>query len=432
MENRICLNCKNFETEIGANGENIYVCKEGRKINSAEDYCNLFEEGVNTGFLKEAYYTIVDILKEYCDLDERYYPIVALWILGTYAHSEFNTYPYLFLNAMRQSGKSRLLRLISILSKNGKMVGSLTEAVLFRTAKGKTFCIDEFEGVGKKDKSNLRELLNSAYKKGVTIERADKKDKDGNRIVEEFDVYTSIAMANIWGMEEVLGDRCITLTLEKSNKKKITKLVENYDNHYSINKIKKLLNNKQLLFSNIIKGQDISSKWNKFIKNNYTNTPNTLTTQTTLTTQEQTLFNKINNLEIDGRDLELFFSLFLVADLIDEVTLDRILEIAKTITKEKRTEELTESKDILLINFLAEKSTQEDLRYHDFINVSALTNDFREHIGAETDDQYINSKWVGRALKRLNLIINKRRVARGVEITLNIEKAKAKSPLFSV
>src|SRR3990167_6468310 len=85
--------------------------------------------------LKNCYSTIKDILMKYCDLEPRYYPVISLWILGTYCHDDFETYPYLFLNASKGSGKSRLLRLISILSQNGDMLGSMTESGLFRGAK---------------------------------------------------------------------------------------------------------------------------------------------------------------------------------------------------------------------------------------------------------------------------------------------------------
>jgi hypothetical protein len=37
---------------------------------------------------------------------------------------------------------------------------------------------------------------------------------------------------------------------------------------------------------------------------------------------------------------------------------------------------------------------------------------------------------MGRALKRLNLIIDKRRIAKGIEVTLNIEKAEQKLSMF--
>ena len=136
-------------------------------------------QGKNDKFeamIKDSYYLVIDILKKYCDLPEKYYKLIALWIIGTYFHDEFPTYPYLFLNAMKGSGKSRLLKLITYLSKDGCMLNSITEAVLFRT-KG-TLGIDEFEGITRKGSEALKELLNSAYKKGILVKRMKKKKSE--------------------------------------------------------------------------------------------------------------------------------------------------------------------------------------------------------------------------------------------------------------
>ena len=122
--------------------------------------------------LKLIYERIIIVLKRYCDLKDEYYSLIALWIMGTYCHKEFPTFPYLFFNAMKGSGKSRLLKLIIHLSNNGRLINNMSEAVLFRTASMRTFGIDEFEHVGNKEKASLRELLNSAYKKGTVVERA--------------------------------------------------------------------------------------------------------------------------------------------------------------------------------------------------------------------------------------------------------------------
>ena len=48
--------------------------------------------------LGTVYEKIIEVLKQYCDLKEEYYPVVATWIIGTYLHKSFNTYPYLFIN----------------------------------------------------------------------------------------------------------------------------------------------------------------------------------------------------------------------------------------------------------------------------------------------------------------------------------------------
>ncbi len=43
--------------------------------------------------LIDAYYMIVSSLQEYCDIEKRYYPLIAVWIIGTYYHNLFPTYP---------------------------------------------------------------------------------------------------------------------------------------------------------------------------------------------------------------------------------------------------------------------------------------------------------------------------------------------------
>ena len=122
------------------------------------------EKEKNSEMLMEAYRNLLEIYKKYCDWREEYYPIVSLWTIGTYFHQKMLTYPYLYFNASKESGKSRSVRLITFISDGGEMVNSMTEAVLFRT-KG-TLGIDEFERASRKGSENLLELLNSAYKRG--------------------------------------------------------------------------------------------------------------------------------------------------------------------------------------------------------------------------------------------------------------------------
>ena len=135
---------------------------------------------------------IVEILREWMDLDERTYSLIALWIVGTYLHKQFNTYAYLFLNAMKGSGKTRLLKIIANLSKDGELAGAMTEAVLFRTSQD-TLCIDEIENINRQGQENLSLLLNSGYKRGLKVKRM-RKDKLEGQIVEEFSVSLNLIL----------------------------------------------------------------------------------------------------------------------------------------------------------------------------------------------------------------------------------------------
>jgi len=382
--------------------------------------------------IRENYEEIITILREYCDIKEEYYSLTSLWIIGTYLHKQFNAYPYLFVNAMKGSGKTRLLKLISELANNGEITAALSQSVLFRSSNETTMCIDELENIGSRDKSDLREILNACYKKGSKVKRMKKKKtSEGEEyVVEEFELYRPLAMANIWGMEEVLGDRCISFLLEKSSNIAITKLVEDFYDNFAINEVKKRF---QCSLCSVVTSRNIYKEWNNYIKNKYITTYihkhiTTLTTQdTTEQLQLEGMFNKIEEAKIEGRNLELFFPLFLIADLIDPKVLEITIKTASEMVKEKKIEEMTESSDVALIDFIATQELSTS-----FISVRELTNGFKTFMDSDfsEDMKWLNNKWMGRALKRLSLIKEKKRISSGIEIVLDIEKAKKKIKFF--
>ena len=387
--------------------------------------------------LKIIYDHIVMTLKYYTDLKEEYYHLIALWIIGTYLHSTFSTFPYLFLNAMRGSAKSRTLKLIASMAfkADNKVHAGINETTLYRTEKGATLVLDEVENIGKKEKGELREYLNASYKKGVTVARSAKRSEKGNEkyVVEHFEPFRPIAMANIFGMEEVLGDRCITLILEKSHNPYFIKIIEDLDNNPTIESIKRTLEDIKCSLCSVVTKKNMVKGWNNYIKSRYIYTT-TLTTQSTITTlttlphEEELIFNQIDSTGIDGRNLELFLPLLMTSLLLGKEVFDRTLVIATDMVKSKKTEEFTESKDISFIDYISKLNASYQIEYR---SINDLTKQFREFLGEQDDeDRWLNSKWVGRALKRLNLTLDKRRVAKGVEVTLNISKAIEKTKQF--
>ena len=377
----------------------------------------------NKDKLSIAYRNIIDLLRKYCDLNEDYYPIIAVWIIGTYFHEGFRSYPYLFLNAMRGSGKSRTIKLITDLSKDGEVQMSMTEAVLFRT--NGTLGIDEFEGLGRKGNENLRELLNAAYKKGTKVKRMkQKKTMEGvEQVVEEFDVYRPIVMANIWGMEEVLGDRCISLVLEKSENRSVTDLQELWDMEKMFIETKKILES-GVVWCGVVALRKWYVEWNKFVTSEYITT---YTTHTTLTTHYYTkVFKRIKSLELDGRSVELCFPLLLTAMQIGEDVYEELHKVIKNYMAEKKEDQFTESRDISFIDFISQEPS--DTKW---VTIKEITNNFKMFINYEKeDDDWLNTKWVGKALNRLKLRKAHKRLRGGVSVILDIEKAKQKIKMF--
>jgi len=297
---------------------------------------------------------------------------------------------------------------------------SMSEAVLFRTAKDSTICIDEFERTKGKDKANLRELLNSAYKKGISVERAKKVIGKGGEgfDIEKFDVFCPVAMANISGMDEVLGDRSIKLTLERTQHYTISRKLEIWALQPLIRQIlDELVQCSAELQLVLIHIEEMYIQYNTLL--------NTITTHNihNTTLHNTTPFiDKIIKSNLNGRHLELFFPLFIIADYCDN--LDEIMKIAEVIVQEKKEEDVYENRDISLIDFV---SRQVDTK--NWVSQKQLLIEFKEFVEAE-DDKWLNAQWFGIALNRLNLTKDKRRIGRGNEVILNIEKAQQKIKMF--
>jgi len=342
---------------------------------------------------------VEQIIRKYVDTNEDNYKILTFWVVGTYLHSQFNTYPLLQLNAQKRSGKSRTLRLCSFLSKgsDGSVHTSVTETMLYRHEGGAMF-LDEMESLNSKDKTALRETLNAVYKKGNKVIRyVEKKDKDGTkRYVEEphYPFYP-VGLASIAGMGDVLADRAINLVLQRSKQAK-TCLIEDYDTNPEILKVKSGLTSISINIP-----EKMFSEWNSYVQGGKVNNE-------TL----KNIFDQIKGAEIIGRPLELFMPLFVIAHFCGELT--PFLVIAKNYVSQREEEESADDVDEILKSFLQSKKAE----YSDYVNVSKIVTEFRGVL--ENPEEWVNVKWMGRALKRLDFIANKRRVSGCAQIRLKL------------
>lgn len=402
--------------------------------NKEEDIIEKIDDAENEEMkilLGETYEKIKEVLQRYVKLKDDDYELVAIWIIGTYCIKSFETFPYLFINAQKGSGKTRLLKLIEALSNKGELLTSMREAVLFRIATDdKTILIDELEGLDRKENAPLKELLNACYKRGTKVYRMRKKGEE--YIPEAFYPFTPIAIANISGLDDVLGDRCITIRLDKSAKSVYSLRQEDFTKSLLITSIKSNFELFSVVLCSLCSAVFTQTEWNNYIDLVYpTTTLTTLTTLTTSFTREKeisasvvSVYNKIIESGINGRHLELVFPLLIVSLMINNDVFEKILKIAKTKFEKKQEDDIMESDDVSLIEFISKMKSNIDYDRYRFIH--KITEEFRYFLGIrkEREQEDINSKWVGRALKRLGLIIDKKRLSSGMEVRLNIIKAE--------
>jgi DNA primase catalytic core len=153
--------------------------------------------------------------KRYLEFQEAEIPdLLAVWIMGTYLHPHFDTYPYLQLYGPKGSGKTKTLTLLFATSFNAVVSSSIKPAGLFRVIErsGATLLLDEAERLNSKESPELAELLRAGYKKPSVAIRVQEKNFEPRF----FNVFGPKAIANIKGLDDVLGSRCIPISMVRS------------------------------------------------------------------------------------------------------------------------------------------------------------------------------------------------------------------------
>ncbi len=143
-----------------------------------------------------------------------HYSLLAAWVVGTYFHRLFLTFPRLALMGEKESGKSKTLAFMSTLSFNGLHRLAPTPAVLFRLIEAlrPTLCLDEMEGLAREDRREILGIINAGYKVGGAVDRTEGTE---TRRVVSYDVYAPMALAGIRGLNETTEDRTIPIILQR-------------------------------------------------------------------------------------------------------------------------------------------------------------------------------------------------------------------------
>jgi hypothetical protein len=139
--------------------------------------------------------------------------LVACWVIATYFYPLFPAFPRLAIHGERQSGKSKLLGLISEMAFNGLHRVNQTPAGLFRLIEPlrPTFCLDEMEGLRGGKHDDLMSLLNAGYKAGGAVDRVE--ERQNKWIVVPYSIYAPVAIGSITECGPTLRDRAIVLRM---------------------------------------------------------------------------------------------------------------------------------------------------------------------------------------------------------------------------
>lgn len=381
-----------------SNGYAVYVNEPDVKKDAL---IKSHDSQINKISISSVYKDLEPVFKKYIDTSDSNLCLLRTWVIGTYFHPQFETFPLLYLNAQKRSGKTRTLKLCSSLSagSDGSVMTNPSETFLFRHKLGAVF-FDEMENLNSKELIAFRQTLNAVYKRGNRIVKYREKmvKGEGRQFVEEvFTPYYPLAIANIQGSNDVLGDRSIQIILQRSSRPQ-TQLIEDFQTNQEILSLR---DNLSRLKSKI--PEKLFEQWNSFIQGKPMS-DNTLLP----------FFNLIKKSKIHGRALELFFPFFVIADLGGYIS--EMLSVAKEYVKLQEEEESVSDYDELL------KKVVENVEFVEFIGLGEVLNIFRNCL--DQPEGWINSKWLGRALKRLGLISRKRLINGKTEVLLKKKKKR--------
>ncbi len=145
--------------------------------------------------------------------------IVTLWAAHAHMVEHFHTTPRLaMLSPEPESGKTRVLEILDLLTPKPMLIFSPSVAAIFRKlAKEQiTLLFDEVDTIftkrGKDDQNeDLRALLNAGYRRGTSIPRCVGPRHD----VEEFAVFAAVALAGIGDLPDTIMTRSIVIKMRR-------------------------------------------------------------------------------------------------------------------------------------------------------------------------------------------------------------------------
>jgi len=336
---------------------------------------------------KSYYQEVFENFKYYIDAPEHRLHFLSIWTIGTVFHMLFHAYPYLFLYGIKRCGKTKTLTLIKCMGFNAIRTHSMSEATIYRLVESAhaTVLLDEQDYLANPERrAEFRALLLGGYKKGSFVYRSEKTSK-GKIVPTKFRIYSPKALANIEGLENVLQDRTITVTMKRSVDPSIIRRDVDEDDP-------KWMEMRTKLASLYVKyWREVSDAYMAVL-----NALGDVEDMSGISENLKTLFHDAREF-IYSRNRELWSPIIALALFFElkgvEGLVKKILEVAKENVAEKESEEI-ETPEVGLVYAL--KAIYKGDGYY---ALSDITQQYKQETGIEK----IDPRSVGRMLKRLDI-----------------------------
>ncbi len=364
---------------------------------------------------------VKEIISSYLDMSDSELQTVALWCEAANFCKHFGSFPELYINGGKQTGKTRLLNLLQALIPNSIKAVGMSESAMFRKAdEVDAMLLDEAEDLASKEKKTIKDLLNVCYKSGAQVYRTEGKS---TKYVVGYPVYCAVALANISGLDSVLEDKCITIIMQRSRNTNKTQIPELFDMDPRILAVRayfgsqiKAVTGEHYEGFRCVGGQALMAKNGLllYIYNNYSYYSLLITDSIGKNAVEQ-FTNFVKSSDIHGRDFELWLPLFTQAFLTKTMEETKAISNAKTKTKDEDISQTDTDSNFGL--FLWELLTQHG-------DPTILTKDIKvQYEQQEGKTLWLDSAWIGYFMKRTGLA-KKKHTNVGNRYTVNMDKLK--------
>lgn len=163
---------------------------------------------------------VAAVIRQFIVLTDSQAGALALWVLHTHVMAAADYTPYLAItSAEKQSGKSRLLDLLTLLVKNGWYTGHVSTGALVRQLHRNevTLLLDEVDaalGGGQEYTETLRGILNAGFKRGGVYSMC-VVTSGGDWGQRDFNVFGAKAFGLIGELPETVADRSILIRMRR-------------------------------------------------------------------------------------------------------------------------------------------------------------------------------------------------------------------------
>lgn len=343
-------------------------------------------EGKGYVTFQEVFKDVKDKFEYYMDFeDKRDYSLCALWSIGTYYHQMFSAFPYLYINAVFEAGKSKLLTTIGYMSFCFEPFVAPSSASFYRIIQAEkcTLLIDESEDLNKRNiNMDMRTILLQGYKTGSGVPRVEERtiNKEKRRFTTVYNIYSPKVLANIMGIETILESRCIPIVLERT----LNTIIKNRKPENPADKVTFQPIRDKLFLNQML-------NWKK-VRENYDFLGDLMTGKT----ESEEFGKEVEKIRVNiySRNWELWQPILALGLCVSKEIFNEMIDLAIDTTKEKEQDQAGDNFDTMIVKVLCLL-----VKENDVYGLSDLVREMKNYEGLE----YLKVKSLSIVLKRLGL-----------------------------